>query len=252
MRFAVVVAGVAAALGLSACYGSTEPATDITGDTATLRAQGTANNGVAISSFEYWPTNGGVHSLTGERRWPAGASGPFSENVRALEANTSYSFRVCGRDAGGSGADTCAQTRTFTTGPLTNDWAQASWSASGGPGHSGGVYARGGPNGQNPSGSLSTTEQCDVNHCVAFTGSVTCLNVSGNHAIIGAVGQEDDAGDPAPPTAQTRLVFVLDDDAAGDKISYSSSGGTTPPNCAVAFGSPQTAAEATVRDATTP
>ncbi len=41
-------------LVLGGCYGSTEPATNIGEDSATLRAQGTANNGPATSYFEYW------------------------------------------------------------------------------------------------------------------------------------------------------------------------------------------------------
>jgi hypothetical protein len=48
---------VVAGLALTGCYGSTEPATEVTADTARLNARGTANNGPATSFFEIWPTN---------------------------------------------------------------------------------------------------------------------------------------------------------------------------------------------------
>jgi hypothetical protein len=51
---AVALVGV---LGVCGCYGSTEPATNVTFDAAQLNARGTANNGPASSYFEYWPTN---------------------------------------------------------------------------------------------------------------------------------------------------------------------------------------------------
>jgi hypothetical protein len=53
-----LVAGV-----FAGCYGSTEPATDIGPESATLQGHGTANNGPAKSWFQYW--------LTGSERSPA-------------------------------------------------------------------------------------------------------------------------------------------------------------------------------------
>jgi hypothetical protein len=251
---AVVIAAGAAFTG---CYGSTEPATNITGDTATLNGQGTANNGDARIYFQLWNTKTGVHRDTPEQYVHAGASGPFVVNVRALEANTGYSFRLCGSDVDPV-REVCAQTRTFTTGPLRNDWVQASWAVGAGTGFSGGVYARGEPNGENPTGTVGTTVQCDINHCFVFDGSVTCMKVQGNKAVVGAVGKEDDLGDPSPPPAQTRLVFVLDDDSGSDQTGYTSESGTTPPNCAAADlsgpigGDPRVTSQATVRDAPAP
>jgi len=247
---AFAAVAIAAGAAFTGCYGSTEPATNITGDTATLHGQGTANNGDARIYYQLWDTQTGIHRDTPVRYIHAGASGPFDVNVRALEANTGYSFRLCGSDVDPV-REVCAQTRTFTTGPLTNDWVQAS-SANDRPSPSIGVYARGGPNGENPSGAVSATRDCDINHCFVFDGSVTCMKVQGNRAVVGAVGKEDDLGDPSPPPAQTRLVFILDDDSGGDKISYASESGTTPPDCGVGFGAPDAGAVATVRDAPAP
>ncbi len=64
LRPSAVVAVVAAALALAGCYGSTEPATQIDFDQATLNAHGTANAGDAHVYFEYWQTahpQSGVH-----------------------------------------------------------------------------------------------------------------------------------------------------------------------------------------------
>ncbi len=51
---AIGVVGAVPALG--ACTGSTEPASDVTAGSATLKARGTADKGPAFSFFEYGPT----------------------------------------------------------------------------------------------------------------------------------------------------------------------------------------------------
>src|SRR5205814_251445 len=60
--------------------------------------------------------------------------------------------------------------------------------------NSGGLYARGGPGGENPTGTFSTETSCGISHCFVFDGSVTCLRVSGNRAVVGAVGTARDLG----------------------------------------------------------
>jgi hypothetical protein len=245
------VAAVLAVLGAAAvtgCYGSTEPASHVTGDTAKLHARGTANNGPARSYFEFWPTNGVQHRFTSTLRWPAGASGPFSQDVRELEANTEYSFRVCGADEDEPDA-VCANTRTFTTGPLTNDWVSAGWFLS--SAFHGDVYARGGPNGENPTGTVRTASQCGINPpCIRFEGSVSCLAVSGNRAAVGAVGEQTTFDDPDPTvTPATRLVTVVEDGDGAGRISYTGASGSTPPNCATASPTSEFGGDVTVRDA---
>jgi hypothetical protein len=188
------LAGVAALLGLLACagcYGSTEPATDVQQDSARLNAHGTANNGPAVSHFEYSPTNGtGFTRSTEARNWPAGASGAFSETVTDLLPATPYEFSLCGRDS--SSANTvCAQKRTFTTAKPAGDGVEAIFWASPPPPRSPliTVSARSGPAGQQPSGSIRTEE---------FQGFVTCLRVVGSRAAVVSVGQNSAQSDPGP------------------------------------------------------
>ena len=102
------------ALGLTACQGRTEPATDITATAATLRFTGTADDGPAYSYFEYWKTaRPESKSRTRTRNWNGGASGTFPERVTGLEPHSDYTFRICGGDAGEPPA--CASTRSFPT-----------------------------------------------------------------------------------------------------------------------------------------
>jgi hypothetical protein len=228
----LLVAGIiSAALALGACYGSTEPASDVTYSGATLNARGTANNGPAYSYFEYGPT--GVPAAlrqTTQRSWPAGASGEFSQAVGPLYASTPYSFRVCGGDEGQPAA--CAQTRTFTTPAPDGDAVKGSWIFRISP-HSanGTVDARSGPSGQNPSGSLNY--QIADGDPARFIGYVTCLLVSGPRAAVGAVGVYDDqVGGRLPATS---LVTILDA-APGqkDRIRTTFEFGSTRPVCSSA------------------
>jgi hypothetical protein len=142
------------ATGLFAgCYASTEPATDVGPDSATLHARGTANSGDAISYFKYWVT-GRVraedwYSVTRLRNWPAGSSGPISDKATGLAAGTSYSFTLCGNDVGTPEA--CAQTRTFTTKPAVEDAVHGSFWAGCCSGFS--VDAKSGPSGEHPQAS---------------------------------------------------------------------------------------------------
>jgi len=190
----VRIASAAALVGLlvfAGCYGSTEPATEVQQDAARLNARGAADNGPALSHFEYGPTNGtGFTRSTDERRWPAGASGAFSERVTDLLPATPYEFSLCGQDAGVADA-VCAQKRTFTTVKPAGDGVEAIFYASPGPPRAVQVRvsARSGPAGQQPSGSIRTPE---------FQGFVTCLRVVGSRAAVVAVGQDSTQNDPGP------------------------------------------------------
>jgi hypothetical protein len=190
----VRIAGAGALLGVLAfagCYASTEPATDIQQDSARLNARGTANNGPAVSHFEYSPTNGtGFTRSTDPRTWPAGASGAFSETVTGLLPATPYQFRLCGQDSSAASA-VCAQKRTFTTAKPPGDGVEAIFWASPPPPRVAQVTvsARSGPAGQQPSGTIRTPE---------FVGFVTCLRVVGSRAAVVSVGQDSTQNDPGP------------------------------------------------------
>jgi hypothetical protein len=218
--------GVLGVAVLSGCYASTEPATDVGPETATLRAQGTANNGPARTSFEYWLTGTSEsHLTTTARNWPAGASGPFTEKVSGLAAGSEYNFRVCGSDQGGSA---CAQTRTFTTKPAVEDGVVGSVPA----GCCGKVVvdAHSTAAGANPRGLIRSYYLNGFNGS-DFVGQVTCMVVEGRRAAVGAVGQttfEDGSG----PADGTRLFTVVDGHLEVDTIHMVATGGTTPPDCA--------------------
>jgi hypothetical protein len=227
---AIIGMGMAAVLVLSGCYGSTEPATNVGIDRATLNAQGTANNGPARAHFEY-EVNGRVGDpLTAfVGRFPAGASGPFSKLVTGLAAATTYSFRVCGTDENG-GETACAQTRTFTTRPPVEDAVFGGyWS---GCCNSWAVDAKSGPSGENPQGFIRwhTGPSGFDPYSHDFDGTVTCLRVEGSRAAVVAVGAiRHSSGAPDTPTTSTAI--VVDGRAGVDSIYDPDIPGTTPPDC---------------------
>ncbi len=229
-RSAMVVA--AAGLVLVGCYGSTEPATEVERESARLNARGTANKGPASSVFEYWPT--GFQSLaetTQRLNWPGGASGPISTPVSGLRPGTGYSFRICGRDSGQS-QDACAQTRTFTTDQPVEDSAKGGYFFT--RAVSAASDATSGPAGQNPRGNMTRQALNDPDgfSSTRFTGFVTCLEVDGNRAAIGAVGQETDS--PSGEKRDATLLLTVEDagfegtDTVGDRRPVL---GRTPPDC---------------------
>jgi hypothetical protein len=166
---------------LSGCYGSTEPATNIGVDAATLNAYGTTEDSPTTSWFEYWRTSqpGSVHR-TEPLRLPKQVRGPLSVRVGASEdlrvdslaPNAEYSFRLCGAPEGGSGV--CAQTRTFRT--LEGDVVSAvlhaedvdAW-----------LRATSGPNGESAHGYF------DVAPLPSPEERVVCLSVHGDEAVVG-------------------------------------------------------------------
>ncbi len=107
---AVVLAG----LSVTGCAGYTEFATDIGHSSATLNGGGVAGPSGTVVYFEYWPTaEPGAKLETPRRAIGAAARGPFEARVTDLDADTSYSFRLCGQE---DAVVICAQTRRFVTG----------------------------------------------------------------------------------------------------------------------------------------
>jgi hypothetical protein len=233
MRRRLATAGLIV-IALAGCYGSTEPATDVGPESATLRGQGTADNGPAVSWFEYWLTGSERDPLkVGTQRWPAGASGPISAKATHLTAGVSYSFRVCGYDDNPGGTHTvCAQTRTFTTKAAVED---SLW---------GGFYAgccsrvdvdaRSGATGASPRGSVrwyaSSSSSPDPPRI--FNGFVTCLAVNGSRAAVGAVGKWTQQG--SPDANATLLITVVDGRTEEDTFHHVETAGSALPNCATA------------------
>jgi hypothetical protein len=235
-RASACLSVVLVAIAQAGCYGSTEPATDVGIDSATLNGKGTANNGPAHAYFEYWLTGASDSEppRAGDHDYPAGSSGPISAKVTKLAANSSYSFHVCGYDynaEGEGGPSSCAQTRTFTTKPPVEDALRGGfWS---GCCSRLDIDAKSAPNGTNPGGwvrdyrssSSPTTPR-------EFTGFVTCLAVNGSRAAVGAVGAWKQSGTPDTPA--TLLITVVDGRTQEDTFHEIETAGSTPPNCATA------------------
>lgn len=230
------------------CYGSTERATNVGPDSATLNARGTANNGPATAYFEYWVSDGsGSTQQTAPAHFPGGSSGPFSQPVTGLAETTSYSFRLCGSDDGG-GPTVCAQTRTFQTRPVpvedsvTGDFNRLE--------AQGTIDAHSGPSGENPRGHVHYEGTFENRR--EFDGDVTCVAVNGLQGAVGVVGQAIPLTGPPDPQPATLLVTVVDSDGEGsDTIFGVFADGSTPPDCATAsFGSQfSVAGELVVMDA---
>jgi hypothetical protein len=236
---------------LTGCYASTEPATDVGSETATLRGHGTADKGQAQSWFEYEETGRvGDPQQTNQLTWPGGASGPIIQKVSDLSASTPYTFRVCGTDVATD--PVCAQTKTFTTKPPTEDVAHGGWWS--GCCNSFAVNARSGPGGENARGSMGLTVGNSFDPVSRhFGGTVTCLEVDGRRAVIGAVGQVT-TSPPGTSAPATLLALVVDGVTAADQFEvHDIVSGSTPPDCEAAeFTSPtevQTSFEFVVNDA---
>jgi hypothetical protein len=176
---AIIGMGMAGVLVLSGCYGSTEPATDIGIDAATLRAYGDTEGSPTTSWFQYWRTSapGNVRTTT-SHDWPAHVRGPLSARLSyandGLDPITQYSFRLCGSTEGR--APVCAQTRTFRT--LDGDVVTANLRAAGGGEAS--LRAVSGPNGEAPRGyfAFPPPDPSPVEE-------VVCLSVHGDEAVVG-------------------------------------------------------------------
>jgi hypothetical protein len=177
----VIGIGVLGLTILPGCYGSTEPATDIGVDAATLNANGSTEDSPTTSWFEYWRTSQpGSVDRTEPRHLPAHVRGPFrirvggSEDLRAssLAPDTEYSFRFCGETEGVSAV--CAQTRTFRT--LQGDLVRAVLHAADVDAW---LRAVSGPNGESADGHL------DVALRPSPEERVVCLSVTGDEAVVG-------------------------------------------------------------------
>jgi hypothetical protein len=250
VRAGALAVGLVAVVLLAGCYASTEPATDVGSESATLRAHGTADKGPATSWFEYEVTGRvGDPALTRELSWPAGASGPITQKVEDLSASAPYSFRVCGWD--NETEAVCAQTRTFTTKAATEDAAHGGWWS--GCCASFGVNARSGPGGENARGTVGERRGNSFDPVsTSYQGTVTCLEVDGRRAVIGSVGELKT--DPSGTTRTVSLlVLAVDGVTAADAYATQGYGPASPPNCKTAeFGEPtevQTWFEWVVNDA---
>ncbi len=181
--------------------------------------------------FEYWATaNPGLVTKTQGKDYEGGLTGPVSEPNYllpfGLNADTQYSFRLCATDRSAPNG-VCAQTRTFRTIRPAGDAVHGVFALQlGGVGHSGSVDAESDASGTNPSGTLNLPGYLGN----TFSGQVTCVAVHGKEAAVGAVGTTFD-GNPASGLLRVRAGVTAPDP---DAINYTTTPGTTPPDCAAA------------------
>ncbi len=230
MRLLVGLVGTVFVLLVSGCYGSTEPASDIAFDHATLNGRGTTNNGSADVRFELWPTSQpSQRASTLAKTVPGGADGPFSQpnspfGPYGLVPDTEYSFRLCGRDQGAQ-ADVCAQTRTFRTEKPSGDLLRGFFILQfTGIGHTGNVRAESDRAGGGATGRLQLPGEFGN----TFSGDVSCLSVHGHDAAVGALGQTVDGNNASG------LLVVRDSAENADQLTYTVTPNGGPPDCAAA------------------
>jgi hypothetical protein len=123
-RAGTVLGVIVAALGLAACVGNTDPATNVRATQAQLHAHGYTDGGPAEWWWELSVSQRIVESGRGARRCgtePDGRCGPASSPtevrlstvVTGLLPDTTYFFRACGQDTGGP--RTCGAILSFRT-----------------------------------------------------------------------------------------------------------------------------------------
>jgi hypothetical protein len=232
-RLPAVLALIGTTVVLAGCYGSTEPATNVTVDSATLHGRGTADQGSTPVWFQYWPTARPDEVTKLDVQTFGGETGPVSKGTHTLAIATNYSFRMCGSDQTiPQGA--CAQTRTFTTLQPAGDLVRGNFFAQiGGVGHDGTVEARSDTGGAHPGGTITLPVENTDEGFVKFSGAVTCVLVQGNRAAVGAVGTLG--------TAPRAVLLSVIDQApypGGDQTTWTEVTGATPPNCSTASFAP--------------
>jgi hypothetical protein len=236
VRLAAALLTIGALLAMCGCYGSTEPATDVAFDHATLNGRGTTDNGPADVLFQIWPTaQPGQQGVSNPDSVPGGVTGPVSQpnspwGPYGLNPETDYSFRLCAYE-GNAQTPSCAQTRTFRTRKPTGDLLRGViWTQFTGQGHTGNVWAESDRGGGGAAGLL----EIPGNPGEMFTGNVTCLSVHRHDAAVGGLGTMQN-GTPA-----SGLLQVRDDptpgfvNAGADKVQWTVTPNGGAPNCASA------------------
>ena len=179
LRAAIAMLALCAVLACTGCYGSTEPASDITLLGATLNGAGTTDNGDASVFFQLWPSafpdrlRETLHFTV-----PGGTTGPVTRHSGyGLALDTQYSFRLCGAEGGQP--PVCAQTRTFRM-PKPDGDAVVGFVPQAYGFRALFIQAQSDPTGGSPSGDLSVTG--------AFSGAVDSMQVVDNRAAVHATG----------------------------------------------------------------
>lgn len=122
----VAILVVAGSIG---CVGDTDTASNVTDTSAQLNAHCSSlsdSSSQSVTYFEYGTTTA-YGMQTPHHQWSAGLCGPFSETIGDLAPNTTYHFRVCGRELSQNGIFPCGNDKTFTTLPADNTPVKLAW-----------------------------------------------------------------------------------------------------------------------------
>jgi hypothetical protein len=107
---------LAAALGLPACVGHTDDATNLTATSATLNAHGKTTSGPARAFFRWGTQPDALTNTTPGISYPANVEGPHAETITGLSPSTTYYFRACSTVNGATGCAELHDFRTLTSG----------------------------------------------------------------------------------------------------------------------------------------
>jgi hypothetical protein len=192
---ALLVPAVVLAIVIGGCaVGNPKPATQVSDTGATLNADIYSSFAGDTTYFWCYGETTACESETPHRTIPIADDQPHpvSEPIGGLTPGTTYHTQVCAQDDQEDPPRfVCSKDHTFET--LLLDRAKGS--ASDGT-LSVSIDASSGPSGEDPSGPVSGGGFID-GHFVFFEGTVGCLEVDGNTAIVGYTGEQTIDGLPA-------------------------------------------------------
>ncbi len=240
-RFALALSAIVVGVVVSSCaVGVRQPATNIAATTATLNGKVLSTTGGPGS----WYLEYGLTQARTERTptrtidFVVGQVEPVSEPVDGLKSATTYYVAVCAEDSENPGDPFCSPVQTFTTDPdlaadsVTGSAYQCESSSPPQPPcltrDTIEVDARSGPAGEDPSGTITVIDGSGSRGATGFTGELSCLYVSGNVAVVGALGRRFGGvfeADNYPAAASFRVTDGGGSGSSQDRWEYFHRGG---------------------------
>jgi len=228
-RFLLVLC-LFAVVGSGCAVGVRQPASNVTGNSATLNGKVLSTTGGAGSYFiEYGPTTARTERTpTRPIEFVVNESEPVAEPVDGLEPGTIYHYAVCAEDSENPGDPFCSPDQTFTTDATEDSVAGAVDDEPCQPPIPSGEICRSfrafdshsGPAGENPTGTV-TIQYAVRSESVVRDYPVSCLVVEGNRATVAIVGD----------FSETVVVYVEDNGSAGqDRIAVTDELFSPPPD----------------------
>jgi hypothetical protein len=201
-RVALVVPALVIAIGIGGCaVGDPRPATQVSDTEATLNADIYSSRTGDTTYFWRYGETTAYGSETSHERVSIfdDQPHPVAKRIGALTPGTTYHTQVCAQDEEAPARLVCSGDRTFQTQLLDRvngnaTRGTASWS----------IDAWSGPSGENASGNVGFFDMVAGRF---GQGTVGCLKVRGNTAVVGYTGQEFTGAGPGPRvTVYARIV----------------------------------------------